>query len=63
MNQHNSRQGCNLDELNNQSEPTCGLASHKEVGVMRKLSRIATGVFQVRDSHVWARSAMVLKQR
>jgi hypothetical protein len=27
-NQHNSRQGCNLDELLNQSGPTHGLASH-----------------------------------
>jgi hypothetical protein len=25
---HNSRQGCNLDELNNQSEPTRSLVSH-----------------------------------
>jgi hypothetical protein len=51
-----------LDELNNQSEPTRGLASHKDVGVMKKLARIATGVFQVQDSHVWARSAMVPKK-
>jgi hypothetical protein len=27
-NRHHSRPGCNLDELNNQSEPTHGLASH-----------------------------------
>jgi hypothetical protein len=27
VNRHNSRQGYNLDELINQSEPTCDLAS------------------------------------
>jgi hypothetical protein len=27
VNRHNSRQGCNLDELVNQSEPTRNLAS------------------------------------
>jgi hypothetical protein len=58
---HNSRQDCNLDKLNNQSERIHGLDSHKEVWVMRKLARIATGVFQVQDSHVWAKSVTVPK--
>jgi hypothetical protein len=46
MNRHNSRQGYNLDELNNQSESTRGLAPHKEVGVIRKLGRIVMSVFR-----------------
>jgi hypothetical protein len=50
MNQHKSRQCCQLDELNNQSESTRGLASHQKGGVMRKLARIVTGVFQGFDS-------------
>jgi hypothetical protein len=36
-----------------------GLASHQEGGVMRKLARIVTGVFQVQGNHVWARSVTV----
>jgi hypothetical protein len=55
MNRHNSRQGCNLDKLNNQSEPTHGLASPMEQGVMGKLARIVTGVFRARRSHVGAK--------
>jgi hypothetical protein len=33
----------------------CLSFKHKELGVMKKLARIATGVFEARHSHVWAK--------
>jgi hypothetical protein len=54
-NWHNLRQGYNLDELINQSEPTRDLASHKELGVIRKLARMTTRVFGARHSPVRAK--------
>jgi hypothetical protein len=54
-NQHNSRQGCNLDELTNQSEPTHDLASAQGTRIMRKRARIVTGVFEAWHSHVGAK--------
>jgi hypothetical protein len=55
MNRYNSRQGCNLYELINQSKLTRDLASAQGTGVMRKLARIVTGVFEARHSHVGAK--------
>jgi hypothetical protein len=55
MNRNNSRQGCNLDELINQSKLTRDLASAQGTGVMRKLARIVMGVFEARDGHVRAK--------
>jgi hypothetical protein len=62
-NRHNSRQGCNLDELTNQSKLTRDLASAQETGVMRKLAGITTGVFEARHSHVGAKSCYGSKIR
>jgi hypothetical protein len=55
MNQHDSRQGCNLDELSNQSKLTRNLASAQGTGVMRKLARIAMSVFEAWHSHIGAK--------
>jgi hypothetical protein len=44
-----------LDELTNQSEPTHDLDSAQGTRVMRKLARIATGVFEARHNHVRAK--------
>jgi hypothetical protein len=55
VNRHNSRQGCNLDELTNQSKLIHDLASAQGTRVMRKLARIVTGVFEARHSHVGAK--------
>jgi hypothetical protein len=54
-NQHNSRQGCHLDELTNQSKLTRDLASAQGTRVIRKFARITAGVFEARHNHVGAK--------
>jgi hypothetical protein len=51
-NRHNSRQGCNLEELINQSELAHDLASAQGIRVIEKLANIEVGVFHARNSYV-----------
>jgi hypothetical protein len=62
MNRHNSRQGCNLDELINQSEQTHGLASHtQEIRVMGRLASTMAVSFRHEMAMFRSRSVTGLK--
>jgi hypothetical protein len=60
-NQHNSRQGCNLDELTNQSNLTHGLASTQGIRVIGKLASTTTVFFRPQMAMFGQEGAMVPK--
>jgi hypothetical protein len=60
-NRHNSSQGYNLDELINQSEPICGLASCKGIRVIGKLASTTVVSFRPEIAIFGQRGAMVPK--
>jgi hypothetical protein len=55
MNRYNSGQGCNLDELSNQSKLTHDLASAQGTRGHEKIFYDRDSVFEAWHSHVWAK--------
>jgi hypothetical protein len=52
-NRHNSRQGCNLEELINQSKPTHDLISNARTQeLMRRDANVATSFLYAKNGHV-----------